>query len=914
VDLHRFRRLVARAERRPRLGDTGRPAVGAMPDEPRLDDRERVGLLREALSLWRGTPLAGLSGTWVEQVRRGCEESRVEALLAWARAELRLGDHAVVIGPLYDTIAEHPLVEPLTETLMRALYAAGRVAAALDCYTRVRERLADELGVDPGPELRRLHQAILRGELDRPGPAPAPATSGQPATISGQPATISDEPATASGATAATVSGGTAATASGAAVARGGTVPGGTAAPVRPSSGEVPAQLPADVYGFTGRERQLERLDSALRAAAEQPTAAVILALWGTAGVGKTALAVHWAHRVADRFPDGQLHVNLRGFDPAGSAMEPAEAVRGFLDAFGVPAGRVPAGLEAQVGLYRSLLSGRRVLVVLDNARDAEQVRPLLPGSPGCVTVVTSRNQLPGLVAVEGARPVTVDLLPAGEARELLARRAGSERVASEPETVDEIIEACARLPLALAIVAARAATYPEFPLAALAEELTRARGGLDAFAGGDPAADVRGVFSWSYRTLGADAARLFRLLALHPGPDVTVDAAASLAGVPARRAAALLAELGRAHLAAEHAPGRYALHDLLRAYAAELAEAGEPVPARRAAAGRMYDHYLHTARRAATLLTPHLDLPVPPPAREGTAPTELTDHERAMAWMTAELPALLAVLAQAGGADDGYVAPLARTLENFFQRRGHWHDWAVTQQAALRAARRRGDREAQAAAHRGVGRAFTRMARYAEAQAHYDQALTLYAELGDRIGEAHTRRNLALAYGLQERPADALHHAERALALYRLAGNRAGEANTLNNVGWYHARLGEYDIALDRCGAALRMLEELGDRSGQAHSWDSLGYVRHHLGDHAEAVRCFRRALDLFRELGDRDTEAETLTHLGDAFHAAGDHDAARAAWQRALEILDELGKPGASTRMSLSAAHGRAGHLTPG
>ena len=297
----------------------------------------------------------------------------------------------------------------------------------------------------------------------------------------------------------------------------------------------------------------------------------VISAIDGTAGIGKTAVALHWAHRVADRFPDGQLYVNLRGFDPAGSPMAPAEAVRGFLDAFEVPAERIPINLEAQAALYRSLVSGRRILVVLDNARDVGQVRPLLPGSPGCVVVVTSRNHLTSLITVEGARPLTLDLLPVEEAAELLARRLGSGRLAAEQQAVEEIIALCAQLPLALSIVAARAAAHPGFPLAALAAELRDARGGLDGFTSGDLTTDLRAVFSWSYQRLGTPAARLFRLLALHPGPDIAIPAAASLAALPAHEVRNLLAELSRSHLLEEHIPGRFAFHDLLRAYATEL-------------------------------------------------------------------------------------------------------------------------------------------------------------------------------------------------------------------------------------------------------------------------------------------------------------------------------------------------------
>ncbi|SCL31869.1 NB-ARC domain-containing protein [Micromonospora rhizosphaerae] len=497
VDVHRFRRLVEQAR------------------DPHCPDTKRVALLRQALALWRGTPLADLPGDWAARVREGLQQQRLDAVVCWAEAELRRGNAGDLVGPLTDLIAEHPLVEPLAALLMRALHSTGRTATALDCYVAMRRRLVDQVGMEPGAELQQLHRAILRGDLDQ--------ASGWGRERSGH---------------------------------------------------AVPAQLPLDVHGFAGRDTELCQLDAILTAAGEEPTTVAILALTGTAGVGKTALAMHWAHRVANRFPDGQLYVNLRGFDANSPATRPDEALRALLDALQVPPQRVPASLAAQVGLYRSLLADRRVLVVLDNASDADQVRPLLPGSPGCLVVVTSRNQLPGLVAAEGAHPLTLGLLSTDDARQMLARRLGPERVAAEPRSVDDIIARCAQLPLALAIVAARAATHPEFPLGMLVADLGDSSGGLEPFSGGDPSTDVRAVFSWSYRTLSPSAARLFRLLAVHPGPDIATTAAASLIGAPPGQVRPLLAELARAHLVTEHPAGRFAFHDLLRAYATELVEA----------------------------------------------------------------------------------------------------------------------------------------------------------------------------------------------------------------------------------------------------------------------------------------------------------------------------------------------------
>lgn len=538
--------------------------------------------------------------------------------------------------------------------------------------------------------------------------------------------------------------------------------------------------------------------------------------------------------------------------------------------------------------------------MVLDNARDAEQVRPLLPGSFGCVVVVTSRNQMSGLVAAEGAHPLTVDLLTVGEARQLLVRRLGTGRVAAEPEAVDEIITRCARLPLALAVVAARAACHPTVPLEMLASRLragqSAGQSGLDGLASEDAITDVRAVFSWSYHTLGAEAARLFRLLGLHPGPDIGIPAAASLAGLPPERVRLLLDELARAHLVTEHVPGRFASHDLLRAYATELAHTVDGDDERHAALRRTLDHYLHTAHATARLLNPHRDPIIVVPAHPGVTPDDLGDYGQALTWFTIEYPVLLAAVDQAASTRfDTHTWQLARTLHTFFDRRGHWRDWATTENAALCAARRLADRPAQARAHHILARAYTRLGRDDDAHTHYQHALGLFGELDDHIGQAHAHLNLSDMFGRQACYGQALHHTRQALDLYQATGNRAGQANALNGVGWYHAQLGDHRQALTCCQRALTLLQEIGDRGGEATTWDSLGYAQHHLGDHRQAVACYQHALALYQDLGVRHYEAETLTRLGDTHHATGDYDSARTAWQRALGILDELGHPDA-------------------
>jgi DNA-binding SARP family transcriptional activator/tetratricopeptide (TPR) repeat protein len=804
VDLLRFRRLAEDA------------------CLPGTDDVRRAAALDEAIRLWRGPALAGLTGDWVARTRDALAQQRLEVTLEWARSHLRLGQAPTVIGPLRELAAQHPLVEPLAALLIEALCQGNRFAEALDYYAKVRGMLIAELGVEPGPELRRLHEAILRQDVAVPTLLP------------------------------------------------------------------VPAQLPLDVHGFTGRQDELAALDAILAAGDEQPTAVLVVTLLGTAGVGKTALAVHWAHRVADRFADGQLYLNLRGFDPSASPMSPTEAVRGLLDAFGVaPEGR-PVDLASQVGLYRSLVAGKRLLVVLDNAATADQVRPLLPGSPGSVVLVTSRNQLNGLVAAEGAHPFTLALLNAHDARRLLGARIGAARVTAEPSPVDEIIARCAGLPLALAVVAARASARPTMALAGLAAQLHDARVGLDAFRDADPAADVGAVFSWSYQALGLAAASLFRKLALHPGPDVAIAAVASLAGLAVPVVQAALAELVRANLVIEHVAGRYMFHDLLRAYATELARRYDAEVERRAAVHRVLDHYVHSAYAAARLITPHREPLALVPAVAGVVVEQCATHEQALAWFTEQRTVLLAALDVA--TSDVHTLQLAWTLASFLDYRSQWQDVVDTHRTALAAAMRLGDLPGQAYAHRILGRACTRLGRYDDATPHYRDALKLCRQLADHIGQAHTHLNLAWLHEQQRHFDDALDEVQRALDLYRAADHRAGQASALNQIGWYHTQLGDHAAALAHCRQALDLQQETGHRHGQASTWHSLGYAHHQLGDHDLACSCFLHAIELHRQNGDRYREADTLACLADTYDAAGDVDRARDARRRAAVIHDQI------------------------
>ncbi len=654
----------------------------------------------------------------------------------------------------------------------------------------------------------------------------------------------------------------------------------------------VPRQLPAVVAHFTGRAAELRALTRMLeQAGAGAPGTVVISAIGGAAGVGKTALALHWAHQVAARFGDGQLYVNLRGFDPSGAPAAPEAPIRGFLNALGVPPGQIPATPQAQAGLYRSLLSGKRMLIVADNARDEQQVRPLLPASPGSLVLITSRSQLSGLAAGDGAQLLTLDVLSHAEAVHMLTARLGTARAAAEPAAVDQIASLCACLPLALAVVAARAAVRPGFPLADLAAELADSVGWLDALDAGDPGSSVRAVFSLSTRQLSGEAARMFRLMGIHPGPDISFRAAASLADRPQPQARRLLRELARAHLIAEHIPGRYAFHDLLRAYAAEQAH---HTGSHADAVGRALDHYLHTAACAARLLEPSKEPVVLPPPRPGAAPGQPADYSQALTWFEAEHQVLIASVTLA--ADSGFdihAWQLPWAMAPFLRARGHWQEYAATQRTALAAATRLGDSAAQALSGRLLANACTGLGDHDQALGHYATSLTLYQRLGNRLGEAKVHQNLCVLADDQGRNADAFWHAEQALRLYRAIGDKAGEAEALNNVGWCHGFLGDYQQARAFCRQAVTLSAEAGYRRPEGHAWDSVGYAEHYLGNLAEAAACYQRALSIFRESGDRFYEAEALTHLGDNHHAAGELAQAREVWQQALAILEDLQHP---------------------
>ena len=902
------------AERSRSLGRAARAADGAA----------AIPLFDAALALWNGPALADAPDTErVTAIRYGLAEERLSMLQDRLACMLARGREREAAAELPAALARHPLNERLAGMLMATWYRSGQRAEALAVFRQIRGRLVAELGVEPGAELQLLHQRILAGDVGlADGHQPAAIDGHGPADVDGYQAVVFDgqQPAALDGRVLAPANGHQA----------GSSGHGPRAVPAteqpRPADGQehvgtltvlpvrpwpVPRQLPAAPAQFIDRAAEQARLDELIGQSAEPAGEAQVRAVVGSPGVGKSALATVWAHRAAGHFPDGQLYVNLKGFGPAARPVLPAQAVRGFLQALGVPSAEIPETPDAQAALYRSVLAGKRVLVVLDNARDADQVRPLLPGSSRCAVLITSRVRLDGLAATVGARILTLDVMSEAESRELIVRRLGAARAQAEPEAVADLARLCAGLPLGLAIVAARAAARPGFRLAALSAELAGGDGRrLDALETADTTSSVREVFSWSYRQLSRPAARVFRLLGLHPGPDITVAAAASLGGTGRPQARRVLAELAGAHLLTEHVPGRFTGHDLLRAYAAELAAEAEAEADRDLARRRLGDHYLHTAAAAGRRLCPArppLGLGDPQP---GAVPEKFASYAEALAWFSAEHQVLLAVAdAAAATHGDARAWQLPALLTDYLNREGHWHDLAALGRAALAAAEQAGDGLGRAHAHASIGVANLRVGCYRTARSHLLRASSLFREEGATAWQARNHLTVGVLFDRQGRHDKARRQAERALSLYQDLGYRAGEAHALENLGWHLANLGAATAAVDHCRRALDLNREVGNPIGEAHAWDHLGFAMHLVGDDDEAIACYRRALKLLREVRDRAEQGGVLARLGDIYSSVGNKAMAKAVWRRALAILEELHDLGADeVRSRLGVAPGPA------
>jgi DNA-binding SARP family transcriptional activator len=820
-----------------------------------------------ALAQWRGQPLSDVTSLALSrrEIPR-LEEMRLRTLEVKLDADLHLRGHAEAIPELRRLVETYPLRENLRVLLMLALYRSDRQAEALAAYREARNLLVRELGTEPGAGLRELHQRILAGD-------PRLAADGSPIVKLAESLPPADD-----------------------------RIP-GLATP-RTLPGTI-RQLPPSTPYFAGRSAELATLTTMMDQGPGTGGVVVTVAIDGTAGVGKTTLAVQWAHQMVDRFPDGQLYVNLRGYGPVGMPLDPAEAIRQLLEDLGMAPERIPVNLDERVELYRRQLARRRVVTVLDNARDPDQVRPLLSGSLGCLAVVTSRRQLTGLSVADGAYLLSLDPFSEEDARALLEQRLGAGRISAEAEAVSEVISLCGRLPLSLSIVAARAAARPAQPLAMQAAKLRNAQTRLDGLSTGDVTTDLRAVFSWSYQQISDAAAQLFRLIGVHPGPDVTIGAAASLAGIPTARARQALTELAQAHLVAEPVPGRHACHDLLRDYAGEQALVHETPETRSAAIRRLLDFYLNAAFTASQLLHPCRDL-ITIDEILPAEPQVLVDRQQALEWFRAERLVLLAAIETASRQGlDRHAWQLSWTMATFLGWQGHWQELIRSQQTALAAARRLGNRSAQATALHYIGQTQFRQGLAKAADTHQREALDLGRQLDSGIIQGRALLELARIADYQGRRRDAVTQAELSLRHFQAAKAPSWAADALNAAAWYRAQLGDHVGGLAYCDKALVAQRELGNHIGEAATLDSLGYIHHQLGHHDQAIACYEEALRVQGDTLIAEERATVLLHLGDAFQAAGEAVQAGSAWRQALSILEDMGDPGAdSVRQKLQDA----------
>jgi len=783
---------------------------------------------RTALGLWRGPALADVERFRQHPACLALARRRSEVVLAYADVVLAQGNHEEAVVHLRALIVEEPLQEAAHARLMLALAGSGQQASALRLFDDIRRKLVSELGIEPGAELRKAQAHVLRQDLDGPKPAP-----------------------------------------------------------------KRPAQLPADVTGFRGRAAQLAELDSLVpRLVPGDEHAATdmrIAVVSGTAGVGKTAVAVHWAHRARDRFPDGQLYLDLRGFGP-GRPVEPGDALSGFLRALGVDGKEIPAEPDERAAKYRTVLEGLRMVLILDNAGSVQQIRPLLPGSSSCFVVVTSRDSLPGLVARHGARRLPLDLLSPAEAFDLLRTLLGT-RVDVEPDAAEALAEYCAQLPLALRLVAELAVSRPRAKLRALVAELADERGRLDLLdGGGDPLTAVRAVFSWSYRHLPADSARVFRLWGLHPGRDFTLDATAALAGTGLDEAARLTDTLVRAHLVGETVPGRFQLHDLLRVYAGELVDE----PEGQDALTRLFGFYLYAASRAMDVVSPHeshLRPVITEPAEPGLE-VGWPGAANSQVWLETERHNLLAVAAHAtrhGWPD--LLRNLSGILWHYLDVGGYHEEALVLHTHASAIAHDSGDRASEVDPLTLLGLGHWRMGRSREALRYLEEALVIVRDTGNRGIESYVLCTLGLACRALGRFADAYSYGRQALSLARETGDRTSEVLVLVLLGVACRGLGRFGEALGHLDQAHPLASETGDRTNEGYVSTNRGDVLSAMGRHEEAAHFLEEGLDHFRATGTRASEGYALCMLGAVHRMLGQYDKALERLEQALVISRETG-----------------------
>ena len=827
LDIDEFQRLCGEARRAAAAADW-------------LTVSERYG---QAVRLWRGDFLADVPALRDQAARYQFEEDRLVALHGRVEADLNLGRHVELVGELRTLVAGHPLREVFHSQLMLALHRAGRSADALSAYRELRRATVRELGVEPGLAIRELHQRILRSDPElAPRPDPSAITSA-------------------------------------AVDARGGGH--------RPAALSAISQLPADTRVFTGRERELDEIaELALGAAAGTESGMVVIsAISGMGGIGKTALAVRIGHRIAGRFPDGQLFIDLRGYAEDLEPVSAGDALDRLLRSLGVPAQAIPIDLGERAALYRSRLAGTRTLILLDNASSTAQVRPLLPGAPGCLVLVTSRSRLMGL---DDAHLLALDTLAPDEAVSLLRKVAGPARVPQDDPGAAELAEQCGRLPLAVRIVASRLRHHRSLTIAELVGELRTAAGRLEHLR--DEERDLAGVFASSYADLPAGEQRLLRHLSQIPGPDFDVHTVANLIDEDLRAAERLLESLLEHSLLIQQVPGRYLMHDLVRAFALGLAE--EDAEGASLALDRLLAYFQHVTHAAAARLIRVHD-PGPPPPDPGPAVVpNLPDRAASLAWARAESANLLAMITYA--AERGRAAQstyLASRLSTHLHQEGLWPQAEQMHRGALELAVSVGDAPGEAEALANLAWVHIKTGRTADAIASYAHALALFRDHGIRSGQARALEGLGAAYSQQGDSPASIAALERALRLFQEVGDRRGEADTLRHLGSEVHMSGDLPAAVALLRRAGEAFNALGDRTGEAVSAGTLGRVQFTMGDMAGAARSTESCVVIFRELESRVNEATALYELSRIRHATGAYEASAELCERSLAVFQDLG-----------------------
>ncbi|GAA5189640.1 hypothetical protein GCM10023322_42880 [Rugosimonospora acidiphila] len=893
IDLHRFHGLVAAAR-------TSRRAHG-----------ERSALLRRALGLWHGMPLADVAGDWAARTRQALLRQRLDAAVLLTDVELQRGAHGAVIQLVRELLVEYPLAEPLHAALMRALVAAGRQAEALDTFAALRTGLRDGLGAEPGAQLHELHQAILLGRA-LPATAPDPVHDGPIHDGPIHDGPIHEGPAggphngwphndgphedhphehpahdsVAHGTPAPTRSRPTGVAAEGEADAD--TDAQSPSSPPQhgaPHGTAPPRCLPRDLADFTGREPVLHRLLDAVSAERHPTTAPIILSIDGMPGVGKTTLAVHFAHRVAGRYPDAQLYIDLLGHD-ADAPLETGAALDTLLRQLGVPGDRIPDRLDERITLWRGELAGRRALLMLDNAATSDQILPILPAEPGCLTLVTSRRRLPEL---DGATTLSLDVLTTAEAIALQRRIAG-DRVTSAPEAAEEVARRCGHLPLAIRLAAARLAHRPSWGMSGLAERLRTAVTPLrELVAGGRT---VEAAFALSYQQLRPAVQVFFRRLGGYPGLDITSEAAAALVGIQPAEADEVLTELVDAHLVEERVAGRYGLHDLLREYASQLASA-DPPARRRTATVRLLTYYLHVSATGAAFLEPNISMPFEyslEPVPAWIRP--LGDESAAEDWFEAERANLVAAIQLAAEErHDRLCWRLTRAVWRDLYYRGYDDACLHTHRLAIEAADRAGEPEGVALGHNSVAAMHFRRGRWDQALRHLDEAIALRAALGDRAQQASSLNNKATVLNACGRYRQALAVHREALALW-LAMPQPNEGALLSysNMGQSYMYAGDYAAAEETYVRLTELADALDSDRQRNIVYGHVGELRLKQGRFAEAVELLTRRR-LAPTPGDPLLFAETVRLLGTAHRGLGQLQEALHCHRQSLSILQETG-----------------------